>query len=115
MVQDRKVKFERLNEHDEVRHSFLIFSRTKEDMTKGSQDDKIKGKGVGCSSTTLKPKEQPHEVVGAKAKPMERQEECLQEERKTFQNLIQNLEQIFNEQKEYVTALKGEHDCRIIK
>ena len=52
LIQDGKVKFDEL---DEVKHSLLIFSKTKEDMTKGSQDDKIKGKGVGCSSTTLKP------------------------------------------------------------
>ena len=55
LIQERKVKFEKLDEQDEVRHSLPIFSRTKEDMTKGRQDDKIKGKGVGCSSTTLKP------------------------------------------------------------
>ena len=51
LIQDEKVKFDEL---DEVRHSLPIFSKTKEDMTKGSQDDKIKGKGVGCSSSTLK-------------------------------------------------------------
>ena len=32
-----------------------------------------------------------------------------------LQNLIQNLELIFNEQKEYVIALKGKHDCEILK
>ena len=57
LVQDGKVKFEKLNEQDEVRHSLLIFSKAKKDMTKGSQDDKIKGNDVGCSSTTLKPEE----------------------------------------------------------
>ena len=34
----------------------------------GSQDDEIKGKEVGCSSTTKKPKERPYEVVRAKVK-----------------------------------------------
>ena len=66
LIQDGKVKFEKLDEQDEVRHSLPIFSRTKEDMTKGRQDDKIKGKGVGCLSTTLKPEKQPHEAVWRK-------------------------------------------------
>ena len=78
------MKFEKLNEQDEVGHSLLNFSRAKEGMTKGNQDDKIKGKGVGCSSTTLKPKEQPHEDVGAKVEPMEGKKECLQEKMKTL-------------------------------
>ena len=115
LIQDGKVKFEKLNEQDEVGHSLLNFSRAKGGMTKGNQDDKIKRKGVGCSSTTLKPKEQPYEAVGAKAEPMEWKKECLQEEMKTLQNLIQNLEQIFNEKKKYVTALRGEHNRRIMK
>ena len=55
MIQERKVIFDKLDEQDEVRDSLPIFSRAKKGMTKGSQDDKIKGKGVGCSSTTPKP------------------------------------------------------------
>ena len=55
LIQDGKVKFEKLDEQDEVRHSLPIFFKKKEDVSKGSRDDKIKGNGVGCSSTTLKP------------------------------------------------------------
>ena len=33
LIQDGKVKFD---EQDKVRHSLLIFSRTKEDVSKGS-------------------------------------------------------------------------------
>ena len=76
-------------------------------MTKGSQVDKIKGKNVGCLSTTLKLEKQPHEAIGAKVEPGEGKKDCSHEERKTLQNLIQNLEQMFSEQKEYVTALRG--------
>ena len=115
LIQERKVIFEKLDEQDEVKDSLPIFFRTKEDMTKGSQDDKIKGKGVGCSSTTPKPEKQPHEAVWGKVKPMEGKEEGSHEERKTLQNLVQNLEQMFNEQKEYVTALREEHDRQIMK
>ena len=115
LIQEGKVKFEKLDEQDEVRHSLPIFSRTKEDMTKGKQDDKFKEKGVGCSSTTPKPEKRPYETVWGKVKPMEGKEEGSHEERKTLQNLVQNLEQMFNEQKEYVTALREEHDRQIMK
>ena len=101
LVQAKKVRFEKLNEQDKVEHSFLIFSRAKEDMTKESQDEKIKEKDVECSLTTLKSKSQLHETVGAKVEPREGKEECLQEEKKMLQNLIQNLERMFNEQKEH--------------
>ena len=84
-------------------------------MTKGSQDDKIKGKGVGCSLTNLMLEKWPHETVLRKVEPGEEKEECSHEENKTPQNLIQNLEQMFNEQKEYVATLKGEHDRQIMK
>ena len=46
---------------------------------------------------------------------MERKKEGSHKKRKTLQNLVQNLEQMFNEQKEYVTALREEHDCQIMK
>ena len=115
LIQERKVKFEKLDEQDEVRHSLPIFSRTKEDMTKGRQDDKIKGKGVRCSSTTPKLEKRPHEAVWGKVELMEGKEEGSHEKRKTLQNLVQNLEQMFNEQKEYVTALREEHDRQIMK
>ena len=101
------MKFEKLDEQDEVRRSLPIFFKAKEDMTKGSQDDKIKRKDVGCSSTTSKPEKLPYEAVWGKVKPMEAKEEGSHEERKTLQNLVQNLEQMFSEQKEYVTALRG--------
>ena len=77
LIQDGKVKFD---EQDEVRHSLPIFSRTKENVSKGSRDDKIKGKDVGCSSTNLKLEKQPLEAVGAKFELGEGKEECLQEE-----------------------------------
>ena len=111
LIQDGKVKFDEL---DEVRHSLSIFSKTKEEASKGSRDDKIKGKDVGCSSTNLKLEKQPLEAVGAKFELKEGKEDCLQEEKKMLQNLIQNLEQMFNEQKEYVTAFKGEQDRQIM-
>ena len=79
---------------------------------KGSQNDKTKGKDTMYSSTTKKLEKQPHEAVKARVKPREEEEECSHKEKKTLQNLIQNLERIFNEQKEYVTTLKGEHDCQ---
>ena len=104
----------KFDEQDEVRHSLPIFSRTKEDASKGSRDDKIKGKDVGCSSTNLKLEKQPLEAFGAKFELREGKEDCLHKEKKTFRNLIQNLEQMFNEQKEYVTALRGEHDRQIM-
>ena len=111
LIQDGKVKFD---EQDEIRHSLPFFSRIKEDVSKGSREDKIKGKDVGCSSTNLKLEKQPLEVVGAKFVLGEGKEDCSHEEKKKLQNLIQNLEQMFNEQKEYVTAFRGKHDRQIM-
>ena len=82
------MKFEKLNEQDEVRHSLPIFSGIKEDMTKERRDNKIKGKGVGCSSTILKPGKL-HEIVRVKVELKEGKEEYLHKERKTLKNLIQ--------------------------
>ena len=83
-------------------------------MSKGSRDDKIKGKDVGCSLTNLKLEKQLLEAVEAKFELGNGKEDYSHEEKKTLQNLIQNLEQMFNEQKEYVTALRGEHDRQIM-
>ena len=111
LIQDGKVKFD---EQDKVKHSLPIFSRIKEDVSKGSREDKIKGKDVGYSLTNLKLEKRPLEAVGAKFEQMEGKEDCLHEEKKTLQNLIQNLEKMFNEQKEYVTSFRGEHDRQIM-
>ena len=81
LIQDGKVKFD---EQDEVRHSLPIFSRTKKDVSKGSRDDKIKGKDVGCSSTNLNIEKRPYETVWGKVESREGKEECLQEEKKRF-------------------------------
>ena len=62
------------------------------------------------SSTIKKSEKQPHEAVMARVKSGEEKEECSHEKKKALQNLIQNLERMFNEQKEYVTALKREYD-----
>ena len=82
---------------------------------KRSQNDGTKGKGTLYSSATKKTEKQPNEVVKARVKIGEEKKECSHEEKKTLQNLIQNLEQMFNEQKEYVTTLRGEHDRQILK
>ena len=38
-----------------------------------------------------------------------------EEEKKAFQDLVQNLERMLIKQNEYVTTLKEEHNCQILK
>ena len=82
---------------------------------KESQNDKTKGKEIVYSSTIEKSKKQPYEAVKIRVKLEEEEEKCSHEEKKTLQNLIQNLERMFNEQNKYVTTLRGEHDYQIFK
>ena len=38
-----------------------------------------------------------------------------EEEKKTIQDLVQNLERMLNEQNEYITTLSGEHNGQTLK
>ena len=76
---------------------------------KGSQNGVTKRKGTLYSSATVKLEKQPCEAIKAKVKLEEGEDECSHEKKRTLQNLIQN------EHKEYVTALRGEHNCQNLK
>ena len=63
---------------------------------------KIRRSEADCSSTT----------EGLKEQSCEPNEE---EEKKTLQDLVQNLERMLNEQNEYITTLRGEHNGQTLK
>ena len=57
---------------------------------------------AGSSSTTERSKEQSCEPNG-------------EEEKMMLQDLVRNLERILNEQNEYITTLRGEHNSQSLK
>ena len=57
---------------------------------------------IGCLSTTKGTKEWLREPNG-------------EEEKKTLQDLVQNLERMFNEHNEYIATLRREHNGRTLK
>ena len=63
---------------------------------------KVRKSEVGSSSTTKGSKEQSHEPNG-------------EEEKKMRQDLVQNLERMLNEQNEYITTLREEHNDQTLK
>ena len=58
---------------------------------------KIEKNEIGYSSITEGSNERLYEPNG-------------EEKKKTLKDLVQNLERMFNEQNEYITTLKGEHN-----
>ena len=63
---------------------------------------KVRKSEAGFSSTTEGSKEQSCESTG-------------KEEKKMLQDLVQNLERILNEQNEYITSLREEHNGQTLK
>ena len=63
---------------------------------------KVRKSEAGSPSTTEGSKERSCEPNG-------------EEEKKMFQDLVQNLERILNEQNEYITTLRGEHNGQTLK
>ena len=63
---------------------------------------KVRRNETGSSSTTEGSKERSCEPNG-------------EEKKKMLQDLVQNLERILNEQNEYITSLRKEHDGQTLK
>ena len=63
---------------------------------------KVRRTEIGFSSTIERSKERSREPNG-------------EEEKKMLQDLVQNLERILNEQNEYITTLKEEHNGQTLK
>ena len=107
MINDEKLTFEDLDGPVEVKDPF----RTKVEMSKQEEEtlkkanfekttmpmEKVPIAKAGSSSTTEGSKERSCEPNG-------------EEEKMALQELIRNLERIFNEQNEYITTLRGEHN-----
>ena len=112
LINDGKLKFEDLDRPVEVKDS----SRTKVEMTK--QEKKTPKKANFGKATMPKWKVpiakagSPSTTEGSKEQSCEPNEE---EEKKVLQDLVRNLERILNEQNEYITMLREEHNGRSLK
>ena len=112
MINDGKLKFEDLDRLVEVEDSF----RTKVEMTRQEKEtpeeanfgkakipkEKVPIAKAGSSSTTEGSKERSCESNG-------------EEEKRVLQDLVRNLERTLNEQNEYITTLRGEHNGQSLK
>ena len=63
---------------------------------------KVRKSEAGCSLTTEGSKERLREMN-------------REEEKKTIQDLVQNLERMLNEQNEYIIMLRGKHNGQTLK
>ena len=112
LINDGKLKFEDLDRLAEVEDS----PRTNVEMKKQKKEtpkkanfekatmpkEKVPIAKAGSSSTTEKSKERSCEPNG-------------EEEKRVLQDLVRNLERILNEQNEYITTLRGEHNGQNLK
>ena len=112
MINDGKLTFEDLDGPTEVEDP----SRTKVEMSKQEEEipresnfrkttmpkEKVPIAKAGSSSTTEGSKKRSYEPNGEEGKMV-------------LQDLVRNLERILNEQNEYITTLRGEHNGQILK
>ena len=107
-----KLKFGDLDRLCEVEDS----SRTKEEMSKQKKETP---KEANFGKTTM-PKEKVPIAKASSSSTIEGSKERLcnpngEEEKMMLQDLVRNLERILNEQNEYITTLRGEHNGQSLK
>ena len=112
MINDRKLTFEDLDGPAEVKDP----SWTKVEISK--QKKKIL-KEANFVKTTMPKKKVPITKVGSSSTTEGSKERSCEpngeEEKMVLQDLVRNLERILNEQNEYITTLRGEHNGQSLK
>ena len=112
LINDGKLTFEDLDRSAEVKD----LSRTKGEMTRQKKETPKK---ANFEKTTMPKEKVPIAKAGSSSTIEGSKERSCEpngeEEKRVLQDLVRNLERILNEQNEYITTLRGEHNGQSLK